>query len=431
MAHSAAIYQYMQNNYQQNMIRNQPPMNVTLTHPSEYLAPDAGDVPDACGECEDPADHLSSAPPLELMDKVNGYEDVSFYVAPLQPPANDHAYRGQPPSRSSFTSYPALTEDQAREALLNFVSEHCCYGKSAAEEMVFRSIENTSAFHYTLETFGESRQTCWMFEPYIGQPIDSCLNGPAPTPWEIGVPTPAAYKETKMKTEVPHTASVKSCHDCAAIGRRRCPTCLGDGQVNCTSCGGSGTQFNNETCSFCNGQRKRRYSIGLLERFIRTNNSDIRCLTCHGLGQIFRSPRKNHIDDYIVERTSLPDDLVRTVSGQLAFEEDLPRVWPINHFPDQAVNIASTQLVQQHNTNYSMERIIRQTRHMTYIFDDVNERRCSMYRVTERHRVRIVPVTQVYYTWKEKTDYFFVYGFENKVYAPNYPQKCCCGCCIL
>jgi hypothetical protein len=33
--------------------------------------------------------------------------------------------------------------------------------------------------------------------------------------------------------------------------------------------------------------------------------------------------------DHIVERTSLPDHLVRNVSGEVAFEEELPRVWAI------------------------------------------------------------------------------------------------------
>jgi hypothetical protein len=32
------------------------------------------------------------------------------------------------------------------------------------------------------------------------------------------------------------------------------------------------------------------------------------------------------------------------------------------------------------------------------------------------------------YKWKGEDDNFIVYGFEKKVYAPNYPQKCCCGC---
>ena len=36
--------------------------------------------------------------------------------------------------------------------------------------------------------------------------------------------------------------------------------------------------------------------------------------------------RTNHLDDHIVERTALPDELIRQVSGQTAFEEELPMV---------------------------------------------------------------------------------------------------------
>lgn len=49
----------------------------------------------------------------------------------------------------------------------------------------------------------------------------------------------------------------------------------------------------------------------------------------------------------------------------------------------------------------------------------------------QRHRVRIVPVTEAVYKWKTKDYNYFVYGFENKVHAPTYPQRCCWGCNIL
>ncbi|XP_070182963.1 protein SSUH2 homolog, partial [Littorina saxatilis] len=119
--------------------------------------------------------------------------------------------------------------------------------------------------------------------------------------------------------------------------------------------------------------------------------------------------RKNHEKDHIVERTELPDHLIRGVTGQVAFEEDAARVWPINHFPDQEVNNASKAIISEHSRAFPTERILGQ-----------------------RHRVRIVPVTQAFYSWKDQDNAsFFVYGFEHKVYAPDYPQQCCCGCVIL
>ena len=75
--------------------------------------------------------------------------------------------------------------------------------------------------------------------------------------------------------------------------------------------------------------------------------------------------RNNHFEDHIVERTALPSELIRDVQGQLAFEEEHPRVWPINHFPDQQINSASNSLVQKHNTAFPTERILKQVRLQT------------------------------------------------------------------
>lgn len=41
----------------------------------------------------------------------------------------------------------AITEDQARDAMLQFVSEHCCYGKAPAQEMVIKDVIPSSAYH--------------------------------------------------------------------------------------------------------------------------------------------------------------------------------------------------------------------------------------------------------------------------------------------
>ena len=41
----------------------------------------------------------------------------------------------------------AISEDQARDALLAFVAENCCYGKKAAEDMEIKEIMPSSAYH--------------------------------------------------------------------------------------------------------------------------------------------------------------------------------------------------------------------------------------------------------------------------------------------
>lgn len=42
---------------------------------------------------------------------------------------------------------PVISKDEAREALLSFVGEHCCYGKGAAKDMDIEDRIATAAFH--------------------------------------------------------------------------------------------------------------------------------------------------------------------------------------------------------------------------------------------------------------------------------------------
>lgn len=118
--------------------------------------------------------------------------------------------------------------------------------------------------------------------------------------------------------------------------------------------------------------------------------------------------RSTKTDDHVVEHSFVPDDQIKFVSGQLVFEEQNSRIWPINHFPDMTVNMASVQLVQKHAAAFKSEKILMQ-----------------------RQRVRVIPVSTVYYEWRSHVGTFSVFGHEKKAYAPDYPQTCCCGCTIL
>ena len=47
---------------------------------------------------------------------------------------------------------------------------------------------------------------------------------------------------------------------------------------------------------------------------------------CDCMVSVFRT---NHFNDYILEETDLPDELIRNVTGQVAFEEEFPRVFSV------------------------------------------------------------------------------------------------------
>ena len=65
--------------------------------------------------------------------------------------------------------------------------------------------------------------------------------------------------------------------------------------------------------------------------------------------------------DRVVERTQVPELLIRSVPGRCAFQEERAVVWPINFFADEAVNHASRELLDEHRARHaSAEKIIVQ-----------------------------------------------------------------------
>ena len=51
--------------------------------------------------------------------------------------------------------------------------------------------------------------------------------------------------------------------------------------------------------------------------------------------------------------------------------------------------------------------------------------------VFQRHKVRIIPVTEARYSYDSHDGIFYVYGFEQKAHAPDYPSTCCGCCCTI
>lgn len=155
----------------------------------------------------------------------------------------------------------------------------------------------------------------------------------------------------------------------------------------------------------------------------------VNCSICDGHGQIrcyiqLSITWKVKTGEHVVSSgESLPDDLIRDVSGQVAYEEEAHKIQPLNmemsNCPTddknnqtnikQCLGNASELLVKDHSNSNSDQKI-----------------------VCQRHQIRIVPLTKVTYTWKGKSFHYFVYGYENKVFlSSKYPQNICWGCSVL
>jgi len=367
-----------------------------------------------------------SAPPIDYLEQIKGYEMVSFDSMIVPPPASivtdDVLEEGKDSQKIDIKLALApellnnLTQAKVREVLFLEVSKKFCYGKNVAKSMTIENIEYVPAFHYELQSFIEKRETSWSYASHKGGEVDGPLRGIAPTPWQIEENPNCFFKDEVRVVTVPHTGVVKACHKCRGTGDMVCRDCSGKGWVRCLHCHGDvylsdGGSLGKERCYYC---QHSKHGHGQQDCNKCQAKGKVNCGTCDGSAYIrcfiqLSITWKVITAEHIVEKLNMPEDLIRDVSGQVAFEEEKDRILPITSFDDETIRSASTLLVNKQNENCFDSRILRQ-----------------------RHQIRIVPVSKISYEWKTKKKSFFVYGYENKVYLPpkSYPQSCCWGCTI-
>ncbi|XP_051980199.1 protein SSUH2 homolog [Xyrauchen texanus] len=357
---------------------------------------------------QDLADDGASAPPADLMPVVPGYENLGPNVIPPsnfgpagppypQAPTND-------PAR--HFDIPAVTEELAQEAFINYVTSKCCYSSKPAKEMIFTDLHSLNTYRYRLETFTESRTTQWASEPYNGQVVDG-FNGVAPPPWSIPVPVAALFQDCKKAVRVPNTSTVKGCHSCLTLGRSACRSCVNSGRAHCGACNGTGRIHNGKRCRSCQGS-------GIMRCSACGGVGSLTCTTCKGKGKLLcfiklKIAWKNNVYMVVIDkRSGFPVELLNDISGEILRTDMAPMVYPVVGFPDSSVNSASENAVREHQAQFSTScRILQQ-----------------------KQTIELIPITRVHYTWNEKTHIYFVYGVQHKIYTKDYPAKCCC-CSIL
>ncbi|XP_038666699.1 protein SSUH2 homolog isoform X1 [Scyliorhinus canicula] len=345
-----------------------------------------------------------TAPPASMLDTVAGYESIPmggeerYLPPPVYPGPNAMGGQSQPVQQWSI---PSINEDTARQALIKYASDHVTYSSRPAEEMVLKEFKPYSMYRYCLESFTESRSPEWKSEPYQNQIIDN-YGYPPPPPWEVAVDVPKMFEKNKKKVKVPHTASVKGCHRCMAMGKVPCNKCLQTGRMKCWICSGKGFRLGDERCNHCMGSGiqscKNCSGLGCQK-----------CNECQGRGQLFFYIQltvkwENNKFEHIVEQQcGFPTERFSKVTGLKLFHDQQIQVYPIMDFPDSRIQQVSKQGIQEHWTQFGKtSRIIQQ-----------------------RHTIELIPVTEVHFQWKRKDYSYFVYGTENKVHAPEYPGKNC------
>uniref|UniRef100_A0A8D0GB38 Protein SSUH2 homolog n=1 Tax=Sphenodon punctatus TaxID=8508 RepID=A0A8D0GB38_SPHPU len=349
-----------------------------------------------------------SAPSFQGIDTVSGYEGTGLGDGEGKyfPPPDDMVAKsgGRPHPSLPQWAIPAISEDVAREAFVKYASRKCCYSTAPAKELVFQDLQPFNTYRYRLETFTESRSSVWKTTPFKGGVVDSYLQGPAPSPWSMQVDIPEMFKDHNTCVPVPHTSSVKGCSDCVRLGKIACRQCHGSGRRCCSLCQGSGRRFVDDQCTHCHGSGNTHCT----HCFGRGTQD---CQTCKGAGDLLyyielQVTWKNNIFEHVVDqRSGFPSDLFKAVSGEKMFVDEQSLVYPVVNFPEPSINHASQNAIVQHQASFTSASRIRR----------------------QRQTIELIFLTKVEYAWKGKQYSYFVYGNENKVYAEEYPKKCCCA----
>ncbi|CAM9353916.1 unnamed protein product [Bubo scandiacus] len=329
----------------------------------------------------------------------------------LSPPLAPASEPVEQRSRSPFVwhSVPPMTESAARQALLRFVASRCCYGSRAVGELAIRCLRPLGTYRYRLETFSESRLSEWVFEPFT-KPRAAEPSGDTPLdPWDVEVGPPPLFQGQTRRCRVPRSALVRDCHRCRGHGRSKCGVCHGAGRMRCVTCKGSRRRLKQQKrCQLCSGTGRKRCNTC-------SGRGSKTCVTCQGEKKLQHFKQlvitwKNNVFEFVSEHhLNFPGELLSKVSGTNIFKDENVVVYPIINFPDPEISLASQRAIAEHSAALATSsRILRQ-----------------------RQTIELIPITEVHYQYSGKPYLYYIYGLENKVYALDYPERCCCSCTIL
>lgn len=359
-------------------------------HPAGLSNPDA---PDSVITVREDESQRNECPKYEDLTHDETFEPPPPYMPPHLP--STHV------EKSITIPTSIISEDTARQALLEYAKKKCCYSTGPAQQMLLKDFQPLNTFRYRLDTFTETRICKWVSDPYYGEEVDGPDNGLPPEPWDLQAEPPNLFQNAEYYMPLPHTSSVEICSQCNGLGRNLCMSCYGSGRARCMYCGGSGWS-SNQMCFSCTGTG-RVWCIGC------RGSGYQRCITCSSEGRLLKYIQlaikwENHNFEFIGTHSSdFPTKRFKKVTGEIIFSDEQKMVSPVTNFPELSINEASENVISQHRTKFTYSKILKQ-----------------------RHSIEWLPLTNVNYTWNGAEYDYFVYGKENRAYATNYPKKCCC-----
>jgi eukaryotic-like serine/threonine-protein kinase len=255
-------------------------------------------------------------------------------------------------------------------------------------------------------SISELREVETVERPYHGGNVDGPHGADVMDMWAVPVPVPPPFEDGTARVHVPRSEHIVTCGDCA-----------GDCEVRCRSCYGSGEVKETRT------RLKSSYRDGKHHVESEQYEVEVTCSRCRGAGKI-QCPRCEGEGDLVIgqelavcwrtvragrvlDATDLPDHIVARAEGTVALCEEDARVEPTmdGHGP-----MRECQLRVSAPVDAAIDALLAEHRSR-------EPHRLHRQRVT----VRAVPVVEATYVWRRKQRQFWVFGTDQKVFAPRYP----------
>ncbi|XP_069483792.1 protein SSUH2 homolog [Ambystoma mexicanum] len=295
--------------------------------------------------------------------------------------------------------YTFLSEQQIREVLLKWVSNKPSYRKSAARQMIFTVVNSVIVYLYRLETFSEKRSVYLQQEPYQDCVLDLPIKGWHMGLWDIPTAPTQMFTNEVKSVRIPHTDQIKTCPECHGTKCVPCCECHATGRVRCIACQGSGTIRLGLPCLVCHGRQ-----IVMCMKCM--GETKLHCSCCNGRGltcyyQELKAEFRSTVHEHISTRLEVPRHLVATATGEILLDHNDRTVSPITTFSEVDINRVSRMFVRISRSIAGPDcRILRQ-----------------------RHHLKAIPFTSVYFRWRTEVGHFFLYGIEESIYCTEYPQR--------
>uniref|UniRef100_A0A915ABL3 Protein SSUH2-like protein n=1 Tax=Parascaris univalens TaxID=6257 RepID=A0A915ABL3_PARUN len=365
------------------------------------------------------------------------------------------------PTDHYFDDTRQISEEEVREALSREAKRHKYWQSNAAKKMIIEKIQNSACFHYTLESFTETRSTSKATEGVsLGQFLEhqnaAGSSGLSFNPWDYEMEPVEEFVDQVKVIEMPGSSELITCNSCNAEGLTHCFYCRGYGTDKCTYCRGTGMKAgvahpavytHPMIGTFPHSDLSRgypgsgtavvrptsgglAYGVGTPIHFMAKagvpppgiGHHDF-CYFCHGRGISECSHCKGHGKKpcsacggsgslrsytklriyFAVERSDyytqceIPEKLLQKVSGYTVLSECQPYKHPIMEINENSRRICALHLQKCLGTC----RVIKQ-------------RQCLV----------AIPIARVQFRFGSRCGFFWVYGTELRCYVPNYPAKC-------